>query len=152
MPWEIYNWSATFASCSALFFPSLIVTPPLSVSERASALRQCISEKIALSTSLKVAIHSVPLLSPPQPICNYCLKWALQRTRFWKVCVLSESHLFSILTLTFLPLWYYGPFMGVHCHSGAGLKFKTLQLKKACGLTLGKIYSLSSSINKWGSS
>lgn len=138
MPWEIYNWSATFASCSALFFPSLTVPPPLSVSERASALRQCISEKIALSTSLKVAIHSVPLLSPQQPICNYRLKWAPRRTRCWKLCVLSESHLFSILTLTFLPLWYYGPFMGAHCHSGAGLQFKTLQLKKRVSWHWGK--------------
>lgn len=33
----------------------------------------------------QVAVHSVPLPSSTQPICNYCLKWALRRSRCWKI-------------------------------------------------------------------
>lgn len=96
----IYNIHKLFT----YFLSICLCIPLLSLSERALAILQCISGKIALSTSLKVAIHSVPLPSPSQPICNYCLKWALCCSRCWKWCF---AGMLSSQTLTFflLLLW-----------------------------------------------
>lgn len=113
MPWEIYKWSATFTSCSPLYFPSLSVllllpSPPLSVLQRSSNAFQrrllcqpCKGDDSQCDTSFS-STTNMQLLpkvgSTPYQVLEI-------------VCFVGMLFIQGILTLTFPPmlLWaFYG--------------------------------------------